>query len=78
MYKVQNDYTNRTLRNSFAVEILSCSEFTHSDCKSTPEIQEFLEKVYFTSYSIESYTNFGKDSDQGSALPYKTQDTFTA
>ena len=72
MYKVKNDYTNRTLRNSFAVEILTCSESSSKECKDEVEIEKLLEKIYFTTYSIESYTNFGKESDSGSALPYKT------
>ena len=34
MYKVQNDYSNKTLRNSFSIEILTCSKFTSKECKS--------------------------------------------
>ena len=33
MYKVRNDYTNETLRNSFSIEILTCSLETSSECK---------------------------------------------
>ena len=72
MYKVQNDYSNKTLRNSFSIEILTCSEFTSKECKSEAEIEYFLDRVFFTTYSLESYTNFDGEEKSGSAKPYRT------
>ena len=75
MYKVRNLYTNEALRNSFSLEILTCSEGqTSKTCQDDTVIDNFLKKVYFTTYSINSYTSYNQ-SDVHS-LPYKAQDTF--
>ena len=71
-YQVQNGYTNETQRNSFSVEILTCMNI-HDEkdfCKSTTEIQEFLEVIYFTFYTVKGRVNYhNKDVLPGDIIP---------
>jgi len=41
-YKVKNAYSNETLRNSFSVEIVKCSEQISNVCKTDEEVRAML------------------------------------
>ena len=69
MYKITNDYTNETLRNSFSIDIMKCSESTSKKCKNDSEIEAFLKQVYFTLYTIEAKVTF---DDNDERKQYKT------
>jgi hypothetical protein len=68
-YKIRNDYTNTTLRNSFSIEIMKCSKQTSTEkdpCKNDTEIKELLQKIFFTMYTVDSkvsYDNYYYDGD---------------
>jgi len=76
MYKVTNLYGNETLRNSFSVEILTCSEATSNECKSQTVIDNFLKKTYFTTYSIKNYISYNQSDSH--SIPYRAEDAFKA
>ena len=73
-YQVQGAYSNQTLRNSFSVEILKCSDQISTTCKSDPEIELLLSKIFFTLYTLDSSVSYNHYNKQNK--PVRTYDSF--
>ena len=56
---IKNSYSNNKERTSFSVVATVCKNSTV--CASKEDIDELLEKIYFTFYIVEEMVEFGND-----------------
>ena len=75
-YKVRNDYLNETLRNSFSIEILRCTNVTNPNCKEEGEIETLLSQIFFTLYTIDSTISYDSVFKHFSSKPIRVADLF--
>ena len=65
-FKIKNDYTNLTERNSFHLEISKCTNklhpkhpFEYNYCKEEEDIKKVLKELYFTLYVMQNSAELG-------------------
>jgi hypothetical protein len=67
-YLIENKYTNKDLRQSFSIEIWTCSKTRNKNCKTDLEIKRFLETFYFTFYTLLERAEFSAENQGKSPM----------
>lgn len=71
-----NDYSNEDNRQSVAVLVIKCNKDKNRNCKDDRQIEELLQKIYFTTYLVHDTIQFSGSDKTKLSKPFRTRENF--